>query len=84
MLYIKSQIKTLFLLFLSLSLVFPLYSFSGTGAGTNVDPFEIITCIQLQEMEDNLSASYELNNSIDCVGISNFKPIGYCVGSCSS
>jgi hypothetical protein len=53
MLYLKSQIRTLFLLFLSLSLVMPMYGFSGLGAGTNGIPFEITTCTQLQEMEDN-------------------------------
>jgi hypothetical protein len=79
----KSQIKIISLLFLSLSLLFiEAYSFSGSGSGTNIDPFEITTCTQLQEMENNLSSSYELLNDIDCVSITNFKRIGYCVGPC--
>jgi hypothetical protein len=81
MLHIKSQLKTLFLLFLSLSLVIPLYSFSG-GDGSNLDPYQISTCTQLQNMSSNLGANYTLNSDIDCSGIANFDPIGYCVGTC--
>jgi hypothetical protein len=33
-------------------------------------------------MSSNLGANYSLNNDIDCSGIFNFKPVGYCVGSC--
>jgi hypothetical protein len=32
-------------------------------------------------MSLTLGANYSLNNSIDCSGIANFKPGGYCVGS---
>jgi hypothetical protein len=80
MLYLESEIRTLFLLFLSLSLLIPMYGFSGDGS--LAEPYQISTCTQLQNMSSNLGANYLLNNSIDCSGIANFKPIGYCVGSC--
>lgn len=41
-------------------------AFSGAGSGTADDPYEISTCTELQEMENNLSAHYELVNDIDC------------------
>ncbi len=41
-------------------------SFSGEGSGTPSDPYQITSCVQLQEMEDDLSACYELMNDIDC------------------
>ena len=41
-------------------------AFSGSGIGTNGDPFLITNCTQLQEMNDDLSASYKLANDIDC------------------
>jgi peptidoglycan hydrolase-like protein with peptidoglycan-binding domain len=40
--------------------------FSGAGAGTSGDPYQITTCTQLQEMENNLHADYVLSNDIDC------------------
>jgi hypothetical protein len=46
------------------------YAFSGNGSGTSGDPYLITTCNQLQEMEDELSAAYELQNNINCDGLS--------------
>ncbi len=57
-------------------------AFSGPGAGTFGDPYIIANCVQLQEMNDDLAASYKLANSMDCADTSNwngfqgFGPIG--------
>ncbi len=53
-----------------------------TGSGNETDPFMIYDCIQLQMMEDNLTAYYALANDIDCSDTVNwndgdgFDPIG--------
>ncbi|MGM0509989.1 MAG: GLUG motif-containing protein, partial [Thermoplasmatota archaeon] len=39
--------------------------FSGTGSGTELDPYIITNVSQLQEMNDNLTAHYALANDID-------------------
>lgn len=41
-------------------------AFSGNGAGTEISPFEITTCSELQEMASDLDAYYKLMNDIDC------------------
>lgn len=51
------------------------FAFSGNGSGTNGDPYQISTCVHLQEMNNALSGSYKQINDIDCFGIS-FTPIG--------
>jgi hypothetical protein len=48
-------------------------AFSGTGAGTIGDPFQITNCTQLQEMNDDLAASYSLMNDIDCSDTVNWN-----------
>lgn len=53
----------------------PAYAFAGNGAGTSADPYEITNCSQLQAIKNNLSASYELMNSIDCAAVTEFMPI---------
>lgn len=40
--------------------------FTGAGTGTNIDPYVITTCTQLQEMKNHLAAAYSLGNNIDC------------------
>lgn len=40
--------------------------FTGTGSGTDMDPYVITTCEQLQEMKNHLAATYSLGNTIDC------------------
>ncbi len=56
--------------------------FSGSGAGTPADPYVITSCLQLQEMSNNLSSSYILGNNIDCADSNGwnagagFIPIG--------
>ena len=46
------------------------------GRGTKSDPYLIETAEQLQGMNDNLSAHYKLNNTIDLSGLT-FTPIGH-------
>lgn len=41
-------------------------AFTGSGAGTTGDPYQITTCVQLQEMNDGLFAYYKLMNNVDC------------------
>ena len=50
-------------------------AFSGYGLGTQVNPFRISTCSQLQEINNNLSAYYDLVSNIDCTG-NSFTSIG--------
>jgi hypothetical protein len=50
-------------------------AFSSFGAGTSETPYRIGNCSQLQEMNDDLTASYVLIRDIDCTGV-NFTPIG--------
>ncbi len=61
-------------------------AFSGSGDGTQYNPFRITTCEQLQEMHDHLTSIFVLSNSIDCSGTiawgsysdaSGFRPIGH-------
>jgi parallel beta-helix repeat protein len=40
--------------------------YSGAGAGTELDPYVITTCTQLQEMNNFLDADFVLGNDIDC------------------
>ena len=48
-------------------------SFSGNGTGSTGDPFQIINCTTLQEMEDNLTANYILIDNIDCIDTINWN-----------
>lgn len=57
-------------------------AFSGSGSGSSESPYIIGTCIQLQEMEDDLDARYKLGADIDCSETSTwnsgsgFDPVG--------
>jgi hypothetical protein len=48
-------------------------AFSGAGAGTQEDPYIITNVNQLQEMNDNLGAWYELGNDIDASPTKNWN-----------
>lgn len=50
-------------------------AFSGSGAGTDGDPYQITDCSKFLEIDDDLAASYRLEYSIDCNGVT-FHPIG--------
>jgi len=58
-------------------------AFTGSGSGTEEDPYEISTCAELQEMKNDLLAYYELVNDVDCSdtvnwnGGAGFDPVGY-------
>ena len=60
----------------------PASGFSGSGSGTQADPYQITNATQLQEMQDDLDAHYVLANDIDCSDTVNwnsgagFEPIG--------
>lgn len=51
------------------------HAFSGTGTGTPLNPYQITTCTQLQEITNDQAANYKIMNFIDCGG-SMFTPIG--------
>lgn len=51
-------------------------AFSGNGAGTLSSPYVITNVIQLNEIRNNLSAVYRLDNDIDLSSINNWNPIG--------
>lgn len=50
------------------TLLFPVRAsaFSGAGTGSEDDPFKITTCLQLQEMNQDLEAHYRLMNNVNC------------------
>jgi hypothetical protein len=78
MLYLKSEIRTLFLLFLSLSLLIPMYGFSG-GTGTLAAPFQVYGCDDLDNISNYLSSNFTQMSNVDCSVYSSgsgFDPIG--------
>lgn len=50
-------------------------NFTGSGDGTSFDPYIISTVEELNQVRNNLSACYKLNNDIDMT-IENWNPIG--------
>src|SRR3989344_4803651 len=80
-----ARVVTFFSLFV-LIVIFSLtgiFGFSGAGAGTSGDPYQITNCTQLQEMNTSVSSHYKLINNIDCSdtwtwnGGNGFWPIGW-------
>ncbi|MGB8225419.1 MAG: GLUG motif-containing protein, partial [Sedimentisphaerales bacterium] len=67
---------------LTLSVLQNAYGFSGQGSGTEQDPYIITDVYQLQEMNNDVDAWYELGNDIDASDTINwnggegFVPIG--------
>jgi hypothetical protein len=51
------------------------FAYSGSGIGSETNPYRISNCAQLQETNNDLSGYYILVSDIDCTGIS-FVPIG--------
>ncbi|MHC4455659.1 MAG: hypothetical protein ACYS0I_01000 [Planctomycetota bacterium] len=45
------------------------WGFSGSGSGTEGDPYVITDAYELQEMQDDLGAWYVLGNNIDACDI---------------
>ncbi len=56
---------------------FPVFAHAFTGGvGTLSDPYEISTCEELLDIDDDLDAHYELVNTINCNAIADFEPLG--------
>lgn len=78
----KRLIVNLVSIVLILGLVETAGAFSGSGSGTELDPFVITNVDQLQEMEYSLNAWYELGNDIDAFDTetwnagAGFVPVG--------
>ena len=51
----------------------PQTTFDGLGSGTSEDPYEITSCLELQEMDVHDNANYELMNNIDCSDTENWN-----------
>lgn len=71
--------KRIFILFsvaglLLLFSTFGASTFAG-GSGTSSDPYQIDNCTQLQNMNTNLTASYELISNIDCSGTNTWNEL---------
>ena len=62
-------------------------AFSGSGSGTEAEPYVITDVYQLQEMQDTLDAFYVLGNDIDASDTVNwnngagFEPVGTFTGT---
>ena len=60
----------------------PVYSQAAGGTGTELDPFVIVDCDGLQDMQSDLGAYYKLGNDIVCSmtstwpGGAGFEPVG--------
>ncbi|WP_456056334.1 dockerin type I domain-containing protein [Agathobacter sp.] len=52
------------------------HSFSGRGAGTKENPYQVSNAKQLDEVRNNLDAYYVQTADIDLSGMYNWKPIG--------
>ncbi len=50
-------------------------AFSAYGAGISANPYRIATCVQLQEIDNDLAGYYTLVSNIDCAGVA-FTTIG--------
>lgn len=60
-------------LLIGLCFVQTTYAYSGPGDGTIDSPYQITSCLQLQEMENNLAANYVLTKDIDCTDTINWN-----------
>ena len=60
--------KIIIFLGLMLTMISSVFAFSGSGAGTSGDPYIITTQSELAEMNDDLTAYYQLANDITLVG----------------
>lgn len=62
-------------------------AFSGSGDGSSGNPYQITNCIQLQEINNDLTSNYILVNNINCSntinwnGGSGFQQIGTSISS---
>ena len=78
----KSKLMIMLIQGLVLSLIQTALAFSGSGSGTESDPYIITNVDELQEMQLGLSVWYELGNDIDASDTVNwntgtgFDPVG--------
>lgn len=76
----RIAILVMVVLFSMSSLLFALdgrvMAFAGIGTGTAEDPYQITSCAEWQEINDELSAHYILMNDIDCSAEGNAVTIG--------
>lgn len=56
-----------------LYMVFSVAAFSGSGTGTGIDPYQISSCVQLQEITDTSPFNYTLVADIDCADTINWN-----------
>ena len=79
------MIKKAILLVLSIivSATYPLsaFAYSGNGAGSVGDPYRIYTCTQLQEMRDNLTSNFRIEQDVDCTSMTTWEPVGFYSGT---
>ncbi|WNY27778.1 GLUG motif-containing protein [Methanolapillus ohkumae] len=73
---INSVPSLMIILFIFVLCCNPVYAFSGDGNGTSENPFQITTIEQLDEIRNNLSASYILMNDLDFSDSDVWEPIG--------
>lgn len=66
------KFKKLFLLYFVFFLSFNL-GYSMSGSGTELDPYLVTDCIDLQNVQLSLSSYYELGNDIDCSDTVNWN-----------
>lgn len=63
-----SIIKAFTAFTLALSLTLTASAFSGTGSGTSENPYQVTSCSELDEVRDEKTANYQLQNNINCEG----------------
>ena len=79
---ISNLLQLTFLVLPVLAICGSAFAFSGAGSGTESSPYIITTVEQLQEMQDDLAAWYELGNDINASGTvgwnggEGFVPVG--------
>lgn len=54
----------------------PAFAFSGSGSGTSGSPYLITSCAELAEVNDDKTATYRLEQDLDCTSSGNSIIIG--------
>ena len=65
----KIQVVLIAVLLVLVALVFPVCAFSGSGAGTSGDPYQITTTSQWMEIANANSKNYTLMNDLNFLGV---------------
>lgn len=73
--------KKTFLIMLAILLIMPLVSAYSGGSGTVGDPYQIATCLDLNQTRNNLTSYFKLTADVDCYDTrywaNGFSPIGF-------